>query len=311
MLDSINQEILYLKEKLRKYNKVMSMKEIKSEELKRKEGQRDELKHILEKEKKDYEKLEALSLNSIFFNLLGKKEEKLDKEKQEYLLAKLRYEDLQKSIDELEREIAEINELLIDYKDINNKHEELVREKEKLLIEEGGSLGLRLRDELSRIDGYKIDIKEVREAIEAGKKTSQSLERVKAKLGTARNWGIWDMVGGGFITNVAKHSAISDANAMTEELHYNLNSFKKELSDVDQFTDIQVNLSAFASFADFFLDGIFADWFVQSKINDSIDNVNAALRNTDSIVEELSRNLEKLEEDLKKSQRDVEEILKR
>lgn len=309
MLTAINEEIMYLKEKLREFDKLESLRKIKSQELNKKKDQRYELKKILDKERNDFEKLQSLSLASVFSSLLGKKEDQLDKEKEEYLLAKLKYEDAVENISKLEEEIEEIKAILEDYSDINKKHRELVVEKEELIIQEGGISGIRLKDELLNIDELKIDIKEVKEAIDAGERTLDSLERVRDRLQSAKGWGTWDMLGGGLISNIAKHSAINDANAMTADVQHNLKSFKKELSDVNEFTDIQVNLSSFASFADFFLDGIFVDWFVQTKINTSLDNVNGTIGKIESIINDLRRNLTNLEINLKESRLRVEEIL--
>ena len=48
-----------------------------------------------------------------------------------------------------------------------------------------------------------------------------------------------------------------------------IRNLKKELSDVDQLVDVDLNISDFLSFADYFFDGIIADWMVQSKIKDA------------------------------------------
>lgn len=310
MLETVEQEILELKEKLRQHNKLQSLRKSKSEELSKKKAQKKELKKILEKERKDVEKLESLSLSSVFSTLIGRKVEKLDKEKEEYLVAKLKYEDFTGKIKELEEELDRIKKILWDYGDIDKRYGELIKEKEALIIEEGGMVGKQLRDKTQEIDEFKIDIKEIREAIGAGESTLYSLEKVKEKLQSAKNWGTWDMLGGGLISNIGKHSAISDANDIAADVKYHLQSFKKELSDVNEFTDIQVNISSFASFADFFLDGIFADWFVQTKINDSLSNVNRTIERIEMIITDLNRNLKNLEIRLKKSEAEVKDILK-
>nr|WP_300005856.1 hypothetical protein [Tissierella sp.] len=309
MLTYINREILDIKEKLREYHKLKSLSQAKTEELRRRKLQMENLKNILDKERKDVEKLEGLSMSSIFSNLLGNKYEKIDKEKEEYLLAKLKFEDAREEINKLEKEVNSLNSSLEDYKDIDRKYEKLIREKEELIIKEGGVQGIRLKNLIMNIEELKIDIKEVKEAIVAGEKTLNSLKGVKEKLQSAKSWGTWDMLGGGLISNIGKHSAIDDANKIAKDVQDNLSSFKKELSDVNEFTDIQVNLSSFASFADFFLDGIFADWFVQTKINNSLDNVKEAIKKIQDIVNDLRKNLTKLEEDAKDTEAEFKKFL--
>jgi hypothetical protein len=147
-----------------------------------------------------------------------------------------------------------------------------------------------------------LDIKEVKEAIAAGRKASKSLIEMKQPLESAQGWGVWDILGGGFFSDLIKHSKIDDANKISYYAQQDLSRFRKELSDVNEFTDIKVNIGSFAAFADFFFDGLFADWFVQSKINESLSNVRNAINNVENILQDLDSNLlvmERQEESLK------------
>ena len=305
----INQEILELKDKLRQNKKRESLKETKEKELFKKKIQKEELMEILKKERKDVEKLESWRVSSILSTLLGNKEEKLDKEKEEYLLAKLKYEDIIDKIIKLESELLDIQKLLLDNKDMDMRYRQLIEEKEKLIIKSGGRLGIQLKNELAKIDEIKVDMKEISEAINAGVGTLNTLGMVRDKLQSAQNWGVWDILGGGLISNIGKHAAIDDANDIAKDVQDQLESFKKELADVNEFTDIQVNLSSFASFADFFLDGIFADWFVQSKINKSLDNVNKTMELIEEIVRDLDQSLSVLQDNLEQSECQVKSIV--
>ena len=52
------------------------------------------------------------------------------------------------------------------------------------------------------------------------------------KLQGAKNWGIFDMLGGGFFTDMVKHSKMSDATAYMEDAKSQLLVFQRELRDV-------------------------------------------------------------------------------
>ena len=309
MLITINQELLHLKEELREYHKLLSLEKSKVEDLEKKNSQRMELKEVLDKERKDVEKLEGLSMSVVLLTLVGKKYEKLDKEKEEYLLATLKYEELEKQIKKLEMEIKNIRGDLAKFDNIDQRHKNLIKEKENLIIKEGGSSGIGLKNSLVKIDEIQIDIKEIKEAINAGETTLNALEKVREKLATAKGWGTWDLLGGGIISDIAKHSAIDKANVIAVEVQEHLLVFKKELSDVNEFTQIQVNLSSFVSFADFFLDGIFADWFVQSKINSSLDNVHSTIGKIEEIISGLEQNLIHLENQMEEEILETKRIL--
>lgn len=309
MFEKINEDILELKERLRKNKKLESSKRIIEEELEKNKIQQKQLEKNLKKEKKDVEKLEKLSLSSIFISLIGRKEEKFDKEKEEYLMAKLKYDESIRQTQDLESKLEYTNKLLREHSQDYKAYDELLKQKEDLLISEGGEIGSQLKNELLKLDEITVDIKEIKEAITTGRTALSSLDNVIQKLESAKGWGTWDMLGGGFISNMAKHSAINEANSTAQIVQYDLKVFRKELSDVNEFTDIQVELSSFASFADFFLDGIFVDWFVQSKINDSLNNANGASRKVEAIIEKLNKNLIILENSRKQSEFKIKDIL--
>lgn len=309
MLEDINQEIFELKEKLRVKNKLDSLKKMVNEEIKKRKAQEIVLEDILIKEEKDVQRLESTNISSIFVMLIGKRDEKLDKEREEYLTAKLRYEECIEAIKELENELEKVNKELINYSSVKEEYNKAIKEKEDILINEGSHRSKDLKDNLANINDLKIDIKEIREAIQAGVHANNALEDMKEHLNKAKNWGMWDMMGGGLISSMAKHAAIDEANTIAHNSQHLLKSFEKELLDVNEFTDIEVNLSSFESFADFFFDGFFIDWFVQSKINDSINRVENTYSKIDSIIIGLRSNLQILESNLLESESKVKVIL--
>ena len=68
----------------------------------------------------------------------------------------------------------------------------------------------------------KSESKEIREAIQAGEAALSSLRNAQEKLNSAKNWGIWDIVGGGFMSSLIKHSRMDDAQEYMEEAGQNL-----------------------------------------------------------------------------------------
>lgn len=108
--------------------------------------------------------------------------------------------------------------------------------------------------------------REIREAIDAGERALNSLQRAQDKLNSARSWGIVDLLGGGFVTSMIKHSRLEDAASYMEDAKRDLQSFQRELRDVDVPTNFRMEIGGFLTFADFFFDGVVADYLVQSKI---------------------------------------------
>lgn len=118
-----------------------------------------------------------------------------------------------------------------------------------------------------------MDQREIREAIQAGEAALRSLERAKGKMGSAKNWGIFDMMGGGLFSSLFKHSKIDRASADIEEAKRQLAVFKRELEDVSISEDFSVGIGDGLRFIDTFLDNVFADVVVQSRINSAIERL--------------------------------------
>lgn len=131
--------------------------------------------------------------------------------------------------------------------------------------------------------------KEINEAIEAGQRALMSLRQAENKLSSARNWGLVDLFGGGFLTDMMKHSKINDASSYVEQAKWDLQKFQSELKDVNLPTEVKIEIGGFLSFADFFFDGVVADYLVQSKIANARQQIADAIR----IVENTLRKLRK------------------
>ena len=126
---------------------------------------------------------------------------------------------------------------------------------------------------------------EIQEAIDAADRALRSLERARDSLHSAKGWGVFDMLGGGFISTWVKHSNMNEAEKSLADVQAALREFRKELDDVDEMIDLSFNNADLLTFADYFMDGLFADFLMQGRINDAIGNVDntidqvAAIRN--------------------------------
>ena len=311
MYNDINEKIFKLKEQLRTKEKLDSLLRMNREELDKKKLNLQKLKEILKKEEKDVTKLEGMSISSMLLDMIGKKEDKLDKEREEYLVAKIKYEECLKDIEKLEKEIIWCNNELKDYIGVKEEYDRLLREKEDLILSGNSDEGRKLRENQERLSELILQEKEVKEAIDAGKRANNALLDMKDNLSSAKSWGVWDMMGGGLISNMAKHSAIDNASSSGKNAEHCLKAFKKELSDVNQFTDLKIDITSFTKFADFFFDGFFVDWFVQSKINNSLSNVNNVHERIDIVISELNRDLNKIVQEQKIVEREIKDLLER
>lgn len=132
--------------------------------------------------------------------------------------------------------------------------------------------------------------KEKREAVDAGNRALKSLRNAQDNLNSAKNWGLWDMFGGGFISTMAKHSKMDRAKQNMEQARYDLRNFSRELNDVNMACHLDIETGDFLSFADWFFDGFVVDWMVQDRINQASRQVAEAIRRVEGILRQVRGN---------------------
>lgn len=134
--------------------------------------------------------------------------------------------------------------------------------------------------------GY-LQRKEVREAYAAGQEALGYLNKARECLNSAGNWGLVDLFGGGLLSTFIKHSRMNDAEELVQQARGALRRFQKELTDVDHVSEFHIETGDFVAFADYFLDGLIADWLVQSRISDAKRQVDNAIRKVNYILGQL------------------------
>lgn len=87
--------------------------------------------------------------------------------------------------------------------------------------------------------------------------------------------------------DLAKHGHLDDAQSSVESLQSQLRRFKTELADVTIDADFQVSIDGFLRVADYFFDGIFADWAVLDRIHQSQDQVQDTRNQIHSVLSHL------------------------
>ena len=150
------------------------------------------------------------------------------------------------------------------------KLDSLIAQKAALIQQTGGDLAQALADLDNRLYTLSQRRTELDQAVQAGRGALATIDSIIDKLQNAQNWGTFDIVGGGLITDIAKHSNLDDASQLTYTLQKQIHAFQKELSDISIHADFSIEVSDFMKFADFAFDGLIADWLVLDKINSSL-----------------------------------------
>lgn len=269
------------------------------EELHRQRGERqakvDETAQSFRKEQDDVDKLEKGGVHAFLLTLIGHKEERLDKERREALAAKLQYDQARSDLEYLENKLNGLIRERDGLRDAPEQLEALWTEKAELVKAMGGQTGARLVELDRQLSGVTHQQKEVQEALSAGENAKRLLGQVQDDLDSARSWGTWDMLGGGLIATMAKHDRLDSAQSSIRAAQRALSDFRTELADVSQLQVPNIQIGEFATFADYFFDGIFSDWYVQSSIKKAQEGVSevhmkltAALRDLEAASQDLN-----------------------
>lgn len=257
-----------------------------------------ELEDAMLGEQADVDRLEGRSLAAFFYNVAGKMDEKLDKERREACEARVRYDaaarELRETEEELDRGEAELRSLA----GCEERYAAALAEKARAIRTGGGAGAEKLLALEGRAAALEDQRRELNEALSAGHAALDTAEEVLSGLDSAGSWGTFDLLGGGLISDLAKHSRLDEAQGAVERLQSQLRRFKTELADVDMDENLQVSIDGFLRFADYFFDGLFADWAVLDRIHQSQEQVRGTRDRIRGVLSRLEAMLEGTEEEL-------------
>jgi DNA repair exonuclease SbcCD ATPase subunit len=220
-------------------------------------------------EQADVDRLESGSLAAYFFRLTGSLEDRLDQERAEAYQAAVRHDAVCREKAAVEADMEAVAAELRSLSNCEEQYRAAMAEKAAALKAAGAPIGNRLLELEEQLTGLAGQGRELREAIEAGEQALGTADDILRSLSSAEGWGTWDLLGGGFLTDLAKHSHLDDAQRKVESLQMQLCRFRTELADVTVQADLQVQIDGFLGFADYFFDGLFADWAVLDRIHSS------------------------------------------
>ena len=189
---------------------------------------------------------------------------------------------------EIEQELQDIQSQLSEICGAEEVYKDAIEKKRMDLKVSGTPAGEQILKLEGRISAQEERKREIREAIAAGKRAGSTAEKILSQLDDAEGWNTWDIIGGGgIITHMAKHSHLDEAQNLVQQLQSQLRRFKTELADIRINADLQVNIDGFLRFADYFFDGLFADWAVGDKISQSRSSVCGIIRQIDRMLDRL------------------------
>lgn len=310
LIEELTRQLTNLDQQKRTLNKFTRQLTEYEETRIEKEKVRDQFMIRLAAEKRDVDRLNQFTLSNILYSISGKKLEKLDKEEREYVAVRVKVDLLAKEIAAIlnkEKELKAKREML---GDVNHQYNLVLAKKEQLLLSIDREFSFNIHSLLNAEYQKTAQIQEYEEAIIAGEVVIHSLGKAKSALNNASNWGTFDLLGGGMISSAIKHNHLEEATSIISDVQTKLVEFHKELIDIGHvWKEVNVDISGFLKFADYFLDDIFSDWAVQQKITDITSQVTLQEKQVDVMLNKLRRNLALLQKEVKSLKHDREAII--
>ncbi len=296
-LRTIDRKIASARSDIRERDKLeKDLEEARSTLLKLRE-KRGHLEARLSQEADDVRKLEGLSLTNLFQTVLGDKENAMRRERQQLLTAQLSRDQcaseiafLEGEVDELQSRFSAIGNPVERFRAALTEKQEFLRTTNNPQAEEVLGLAAMLAD-------LRSNEKELNEAIAAGDAARRSLSDALDTLGSAMNWGVFDMVGGGLVASYVKHQRIDKVRELIDEGQQRLRRFEQEVKDVAPLCDSAIgkplDFGDLGRFADVLFDNMVIDWMVQSKLRETKSSVTAALKKLEQKLKELTEDRRK------------------
>ncbi|OAB37765.1 hypothetical protein [Paenibacillus glacialis] len=294
MFHDLNVRLAEVKEKGRSYRKWDKRLEDLVLDLSHYESETKNWEQRLQREEQEVERLTGMTLSNLVYSIMGKKAEKIEREQLDVLEAKVKYDEALRTMKDMEDQIQDVQKELARLRGWKVEYDAIIRQKEQSLVH-GNKDIMALVD---RQTDLKLTLKELKEAIQAGFLVVESLGSAADGLQKARNWGTYDMLGGGMISTHLKHSNIDEAMEYIHNAQRELSRFSKELRDVQVSASIEIDIGDFLKFSDYFFDGFISDWMVQGRINDTLDQVEAKTYVINEILQQLNNEHVTLESEL-------------
>ncbi len=250
------------------------------------------------KEENDLKKLEKKSIYNLFNSILGKFEEKYEKEKQDFLQAHLMKE---ATIDGLNKLKKEKETLLRNYSSKFNSEvsfSQQLKILDKLLKQDYPETFEQITLFEKKITNYKAKIKELKQAMKEGQKTTRKLQRIVISMDKIKTWGKLN-------SRKSKTNHTRAMDKIQRDLHVcsnYLEKFEEEIFDLSDhygldFTNL---VEGVRNFMNSFFDNLITDWIVNQKLENSL---NYASNTSDKI----SRILSMLELEVNKTKNYIKE----
>ncbi len=245
------------------------------------------------KESMDVEKLKSERLSVYILKTIGRYEGKLNKETEEQLSAKLRYDKALEAVNGLKKQEAELIERVAQLNREKDMFEtELDKREEEIRNSFSSEAALLYKQLQASQDICSKQLIEINEAISAANRALDTLDTAIEHLNSAEGWATYDIwFKSGIIGHMAKYGHIDDAGEAFSRLSSQLHELKNELDDVNMSLNVEFEgVDSATRTVDFWFDNIFTDLNVRDTIRNDSEQASKLRSKINGIISRLESN---------------------
>lgn len=266
----------------------------------------------LNKEERDVNKLENISVRALFLKILGNHSQQLERKRQEHLMAALKYNESLDALNLLNYEVSLLERKIKDIPSLEARCAALFDRKSRMLKESDRRESSKLKAldrEQELLDKQKLEIDG---ALAAGKVVLARLRTMHGQLKNVKGaWGNTLMQGKGRYSSYAKKSYIDKARKSALQTHLALEKFETEVQDVFARQRIAISFDRvrFEKFLETFYNNLLTDWIVQRSVHHVIKNVQSVTSDVQQVQASLKTELQHINKKLGANRRARQKLI--
>jgi chromosome segregation ATPase len=246
-------------------------------------------------EQRDVDRLEGLSLTRVVLAMSGHAGDRLEKERAERDAATLRLRSEQAALANLQRQFDATRAMAARLESAETAYATAMSRRRAALEAAGDERVSTLHELDAQLTEFAHRHKEIAEAQTAAQAAIGALESMGGYLDSSKTWSTLDLVRGGTLTSMMKHSRLDDAARAAQRAQRALDELGRELRDVYVARAALPNITSGQRIIDVWFDNVFTDWSVNRKIRDSQAAVDELLGRVRAVQNELMRRAQHLD----------------
>lgn len=301
--------LITLRRKMEERNRLMARRQQIENNIATMEALLPQLQRSVRQEQEDVDRLESGGLSSFLYGVLGRQEEKLEKERREAGEARQKYQDALRTLQTLNKEKEDLEASLRALEGAAAAYQRAFDEKRRRLLAAKSPEGDRLRR--LEEDGRQLRAlkKELREAQNAGQQVMDQISAIQRSLESASAWGAADLFSDSFFADLGKYGSLDEAQRQIGELNRLLGRFSRELEDINVSFQLSADLGGGMRFADIFFDNVFTDAMAYRRIDSLRNQVRDIRLQTERHMELLDRKQTSVAGALQEKKQAAEELI--